>query len=102
MSIRCWIKILEASFTWHSFEDIDALASQCRFRDCSHDSEPDCAVKAAVEAGTIDERRLASFLELRREQRALAAKQLKRADIEQKRKAKSQSKAIKSFYKGRM
>ena len=46
-----------------AFDDIDSLAAGCRFRDCSHDTEPDCAVKAAVEAGAIDQRRLA---ELRR------------------------------------
>ncbi len=36
------------------FPDISALASGCRFRDCSHTHEPKCAVKAAVEAGAID------------------------------------------------
>ena len=85
-----------------TFDDIDSLASGCRFGDCSHDTEPDCAVKAAVAAGTIDERRLASFVELRREQHALAVKQIKRADIEQKRQARSQTRALKSFYKGRL
>ncbi len=44
------------------FEDIAALASQCRFRDCSHTVEPGCAVRPAVEAG-----RLESFHKLRRE-----------------------------------
>lgn len=34
-----------------------ALDGQCRFRDCRHDFEPGCAVKAAVEAGTIVKRR---------------------------------------------
>jgi len=86
----------------NTFDDIESLAAGCRFSDCSHDTEPDCAVKAAVEAGTIDERRLASFVELRREQHALAVKQTKRADIEQKRHARIRSKAIKSFFKGRM
>lgn len=34
----------------------------CRFRDCRHEHEPDCAIKAAVAAGTIDARRLAHFI----------------------------------------
>ena len=34
-----------------NFDDIEALAAQCRFRDCRHDSEPGCAVRAAVDRG---------------------------------------------------
>lgn len=37
-----------------TFEDIDDLARQCRFRDCTHGVEPGCAVREAVEAGTLD------------------------------------------------
>jgi ribosome biogenesis GTPase len=44
-----------------AFEDIDELASQCRFRDCSHTSEPGCAVLRAVEEGSLDARRLEAF-----------------------------------------
>lgn len=47
-----------------SFADIEALAAQCRFRDCRHAREPGCAVRAAVEAGTIDGERVANFLKL--------------------------------------
>lgn len=43
------------------FEDIDALAAQCKFRNCRHDREPGCAVRAAVKQGTLDAKRLASF-----------------------------------------
>ena len=35
-----------------NFDDIEALATQCRFRDCRHDGEPGCAVRPAVERGT--------------------------------------------------
>src|SRR5262249_27748569 len=35
------------------FEDVTALASGCRFRDCRHEDEPQCAVRAALEAGTL-------------------------------------------------
>ena len=87
----------DAESIGNTFDDIDSLAGGCRFRDCSHDTEPGCAVKAAVEAGTIDERRLASFVELRREQHALAVKQVKRADIEQKRHARTVSRVSRQF-----
>ena len=36
------------------FADIEALAAVCRFRDCRHQAEPGCAVRAAVEAGDLD------------------------------------------------
>jgi ribosome biogenesis GTPase / thiamine phosphate phosphatase len=49
------------------FADILALAPQCRFNDCTHVSEPGCAVRAAVTAGTIDRGRYESFLKLTQE-----------------------------------
>ena len=51
-----------------AFDEIDELAAQCRYRNCSHDSEPGCAVRAAVEDGMLDADRLANFLKLRAEQ----------------------------------
>jgi ribosome biogenesis GTPase len=50
-----------------AFDDIDRLAARCRFPDCRHETEPGCAVLAAVEAGALDSRRLASYQKLRRE-----------------------------------
>lgn len=50
-----------------TFPDVDALAAQCRFRDCAHEQEPGCAVRAAAEAGQLDPRRLQSFQRLRDE-----------------------------------
>jgi ribosome biogenesis GTPase / thiamine phosphate phosphatase len=44
------------------FDDIEALASGCRFRNCRHDREPGCAVRAALERGDIESTRLASYL----------------------------------------
>ena len=49
------------------FADIEALAAECKFRDCRHAREPGCAVRAAIEAGTLDERRFANYLKLRDE-----------------------------------
>lgn len=51
------------------FSDIAELASQCRFADCGHDTEPGCAIQAAVEAGTLDADRLRRYGKLRSEDR---------------------------------
>jgi ribosome biogenesis GTPase len=44
------------------FDDIEALASGCRFRNCKHSSEPGCAVRAALERGDIESARLSSYV----------------------------------------
>lgn len=49
------------------FSDIEALASQCRFRDCRHQNEPDCAIQAALENGSLDGARYKSYRKLQRE-----------------------------------
>ena len=82
-----------------AFDDIQALAPACRFRDCRHDAEPGCAVRAAVAGGLLEERRLQSYLELRREQDSLADRQDERASLEQKRQGKIMGRAIKAFYR---
>ncbi|MGO1892015.1 MAG: ribosome small subunit-dependent GTPase A [Luteimonas sp.] len=56
------------------FADIEELAARCRFRDCCHASEPGCAVRAALEAGLLDGRRLQNYLKLRDEVTAAADK----------------------------
>jgi len=53
------------------FDDIGALAEACRFRDCAHESEPGCAVRAAAEEGSLPESRLDQYRSLRREAAAL-------------------------------
>jgi ribosome biogenesis GTPase len=50
------------------FDDVEALAAQCRFADCGHDTEPGCALRAAIEAGELEDERLVSYLKLRREE----------------------------------
>ena len=52
-----------------AFADITALAEQCRFADCAHETEPGCAVRAAVEAGELDPARLEAMRRLEREAR---------------------------------
>jgi len=50
-----------------AFPEIDELATQCRFRDCVHQSEPGCAVLEAIEAGSLDQERLDSYQKLQAE-----------------------------------
>ena len=49
------------------FADVEELAARCRFRDCRHEGEPACAVRAALEEGTLTGERLASHRKLQRE-----------------------------------
>ncbi len=66
-----------------AFEDLEALAPRCRFRDCQHASEPGCAVRAAVEAGQLPEKRLASYHKLQAEMRSMEIREdpeLRRAE----------------------
>lgn len=50
-----------------TFPEIEALTEQCKFRDCNHEHEPGCAVRAAVEQGRLDPGRLRSYHKLQRE-----------------------------------
>jgi ribosome biogenesis GTPase len=50
-----------------AFDDITELATQCRFSDCRHGSEPGCAIRRAIDDGTLDEGRLDGFRKLERE-----------------------------------
>ncbi|MGA1368562.1 MAG: GTPase RsgA, partial [Blastocatellia bacterium] len=54
------------------FDDIDQLAQECRFRDCSHEREPGCAVQAAIKAQSLSPARLESYRKLQQELAALA------------------------------
>lgn len=57
-----------------TFADIEALAALCRFRDCAHDAEPGCAIRAALDYGSLDSGRWRSYQKLRRELAHLAGK----------------------------
>jgi ribosome biogenesis GTPase / thiamine phosphate phosphatase len=58
-----------------AFADVFELMDHCRFRDCKHDQEPGCAVRAAVDAGELEPARLASLERLVAEEAALEAEQ---------------------------
>lgn len=59
------------------YDDIEALAAGCRFKDCAHDQEPACAVRAAVEGGSLDAGRWQAYLQMRQQEKA-KARQAKR------------------------
>jgi ribosome biogenesis GTPase len=73
-----------------AFADIELLARECRFGDCKHETEPDCAIQAAIKAGTLDAERLQAFTRLLRE----AAHQARKLDPYQASKQKDQRKAV--------
>lgn len=58
--------IISADFS-KSFADIDELAMQCRFNDCTHNKEPKCAVQNAIQEGTLSPERLESYRKLKKE-----------------------------------
>jgi ribosome biogenesis GTPase len=47
-----------------TFDEVETLARTCRFSDCRHETEPGCAVREAVDAGTLSRDRLASHHKL--------------------------------------
>jgi ribosome biogenesis GTPase / thiamine phosphate phosphatase len=69
-----------------AFADIEELVPACRFSDCRHESEPGCAVLAAIDAGTLPERRLESWRKLQREAIWMASRTDARLRAEQSRK----------------
>jgi ribosome biogenesis GTPase len=71
-----------------AFPELDALAAACRFGDCAHAGEPGCAVQAALDDGSLDPARLASFRKLEREAAAVRARRDARARHEQRQERK--------------
>jgi ribosome biogenesis GTPase len=57
-----------------TFADLDEVAVDCRFSDCSHTNEPGCAVLSAIDAGVFEQRRLDSYRRLEREQAWFASR----------------------------
>ncbi|MFE3542227.1 ribosome small subunit-dependent GTPase A [Nocardia sp. NPDC059177] len=68
-----------------TFSDIESLAENCRFADCGHETEPGCAIRAALADGTLSERRLTSYRKLARENEWMATRTDKRLAAERER-----------------
>lgn len=66
-----------------TFEDIEEIAARCKFGDCSHETEPGCAIREALKNETLSEKRLESYRKLQRElsYSGLSARQLENEKI---------------------
>jgi len=62
--VRNFEPALDADQVANGYRELAAYLGHCKFSNCSHTVEPQCALKLAVEAGTVDRRRFGSFLEL--------------------------------------
>lgn len=71
-----------------SFQDIEALAEQCRFQDCRHLKEPGCAVKQAIAEDELSRDRYDNYVKLQKELAYLARKENRSAQLTQKDKRK--------------
>ncbi|WP_405589181.1 ribosome small subunit-dependent GTPase A [Streptomyces sp. NBC_01190] len=80
------------------FAEIHLLAESCRFQDCSHGTEPGCAVLAALEEGALTHRRLESYRKLLRENLWIASRTDQRLRSEMRREWKQRSAAGREMY----
>lgn len=76
------------------FSQISDLTEECRYSDCSHTTEPGCAVLKGIEEGLISEEAYENYLKLRKEEAYFNEK-----EAEKRRKGKQFSKLVKEFYK---
>jgi ribosome biogenesis GTPase / thiamine phosphate phosphatase len=83
------------------FPEIEELAEQCRYRDCTHAGEEGCAVQAALDDGTLDFARFESYRKMRREAAYLDLQLDKRAQLDQKARWKTIHKAMRNFDKSK-
>jgi len=84
-----------------TFDDITELAQGCHFTDCHHRDEPRCAVKQAIEEGTLSADRLDGFVKLQEEMQSLETRKNVRAQIDEKRNIKTVGQSLKKLYKSR-
>lgn len=73
-----------------TFADIERYAAQCRFNNCQHQVEPNCAVQQAIKSGDLEQRRLTNYLKLRQEE------MLNSASLSEKR---ASGKALSKYHK---
>jgi len=84
-----------------TFADIEALAEDCRFRDCAHQSEPGCAVRAALQTGELTQERWRSYGKLQRELAHLQRREDPQARIEMRKVWIQRHKAVRRYMQER-
>ncbi|MGA9294543.1 MAG: ribosome small subunit-dependent GTPase A [Ignavibacteriaceae bacterium] len=84
-----------------TFNEIEKIAGECHFADCTHTSEIKCAVINALKIGKISEERYESYLKLQKELRYLETKQNKFSYLASKKKMKAMKKAAKNYFKNK-
>jgi ribosome biogenesis GTPase / thiamine phosphate phosphatase len=91
---------------WHpddglgqTFADIESLAAQCRFGNCTHETEPGCAVQSALKSGLLDAERLENHKKLIREQEFLLRKIDPAAQSAERRRIKQLTKSVREIYR---
>lgn len=84
-----------------TFDDIEEIARQCKFQDCTHTSEPGCAILKALQNGTLDQRRFANYSKLKIEigYEGLNAKQIEVKKLERMFKDVGGMKNVRKFAK---
>ncbi|MEX2282811.1 MAG: ribosome small subunit-dependent GTPase A [Gemmatimonadota bacterium] len=82
-----------------AFSEIEALAAQCRFGNCVHQTEPGCAVRSALAAGTLSAERLESYRRLSRELQHIEEKNDARARAEREKAARSANQLLRKRLK---
>ncbi len=84
-----------------TFGDVEQIAAACAFGDCRHSTEPGCAVREALDAGTLDPDRYASWVKLQKEAASLRTRTDALARIKEKGRVKSIEKSLREKYKFR-
>lgn len=92
---------LESADLSKTFSDIDTLAKQCKFRDCTHKNEPGCAVKKSIEQGILSTERLSSYQKLKKEAKyeGLNSKQIETLKLNEMFSSVGGMKNVKKFIK---
>lgn len=83
-----------------TFADVTAIAASCRFRDCSHDGEPGCAIAEAITSGDLDPARLGSMRKLERELAFQARRHDPVAQAAQRKLWKARTKSLRKHHGG--
>ena len=80
-----------------AFPEIERLADECRFADCAHEMEPDCAVREAIQSGELDAGRFHSYVKLKKELMYLDSRQNEVVAQQAKKREKNLGKLIKTI-----